>query len=302
MKQIMYILLLVMSLQVSAQDSSFYFKTSDHVNLYVRVAGKGKPCVFVHGGPGSSSYYYEAVKSASIIEQSVRMIYFDQRGSGRSDSASDYSLARMELDLEELRRHLGYERWAVMGHSFGGIIITRYAADYPASVSSLLLINCTLNLAYALSSHIENGLNLLGITDRAPYRDSTKNIFERLGMVHEQLHAKGIWYQLMYRNQSEKTYNDTLGSYLPRHNRDFAEKVWAISDYWADGIPYTQQINCPVMIMTGDKDYAIGPDHYRHFRFSHATVVHYAGGHAPFQEEPQWYAQQIITYLSSLPY
>ena len=77
---------------VQAKDSVFYFKTSDNVNLYVRIAGQGKPCLFVHGGPGSTSYYFEAMPSAVLVEKKLQMIYFDQRGSGRSDSAlnNDY--------------------------------------------------------------------------------------------------------------------------------------------------------------------------------------------------------------------
>src|SRR5688500_13021703 len=88
-----------------AKDSTFYFTTSDNVKLYVRVAGQGKPCVFVHGGPGSTSYYYEAMAGAPIIERKMKMIYFDQRGSGRSESSpnKDYSLKRMGMDMEELR-------------------------------------------------------------------------------------------------------------------------------------------------------------------------------------------------------
>jgi proline iminopeptidase len=101
-----------------AQDSTFYFTTSDSTRLFVRIAGKGKPCVFVHGGPGSTSYYYEVMPGAQMIEQKMRMIYFDQRGSGRSGSAKNgnYSLARMLKDMEELRTALQYRKWAVMGH------------------------------------------------------------------------------------------------------------------------------------------------------------------------------------------
>jgi proline iminopeptidase len=60
------------------------------------------------------------------------------------------------------------------------------------------------------------------------------------------------------------------------------------------------KITCPVLVMTGDQDYAIGPDHYKTFHFPKQTVVHYIGGHAPFQEEPQWYAEKILSFLASI--
>ena len=293
---------ILVTLASFAKDRTFNFTTSDSVQLYVRVTGEGKPCVFVHGGPGSTSYYYEAMSGAPIIEQHLQMIYFDQRGCGRSTSPknNDYSLARMEKDLEELRSYLGYKQWAVMGHSFGGIIITNYAYHYPKSVTSLLLINCTLNMQYAMTSHLEFGLKELGIKDQAPYRDATKPLNERVWMVHQKLTDNGVWYKLMYRNAYEKIYNDTVSNVLGNLNRDYANKVWDVADYWKDFTPLTTAIKCPVFVMTGNKDYAIGPDHYKSFHFPHQTVVHYIGGHAPFQEEPQWYSEKIINYITKI--
>ncbi|RYZ61167.1 MAG: alpha/beta hydrolase, partial [Chitinophagaceae bacterium] len=100
MKFLLLTLLLFCTKFLLATDSTFYFTTSDSVRLYVRVAGSGQPCLFVHGGPGSNAYYYEAMAGAPVIEQKLQMIYFDQRGSGRSDSAANrnYSLPRMLQD------------------------------------------------------------------------------------------------------------------------------------------------------------------------------------------------------------
>jgi proline iminopeptidase len=301
-KTILTAVLLISFVAAFAQDSTFRFTTSDEVQLYVRVAGKGKPCLFVHGGPGSNSYYYEAMAGAPLIEQKVQMIYFDQRGSGRSSSPknNDYSLARMEKDMEELRTALGHKKWAVMGHSFGGILITNYAAHYPSSVSALLLINCTLNMYAAMSSHLEFGLKELGITNQATYRDTTKPLNERVWKIHEQLTEKNWWYKLMYRNAYEKKYNDSVTLAAGTMNRDFANNVWNVADYWKDFTPLTPKIKCPVLVMTGDRDYAIGPEHYKSFGFPKQTVVHYIGGHAPFQEEPQWYSEKIITFADKL--
>ena len=52
--------------------------------------------------------------------------------------------------------------------------------------------------------------------------------------------------------------------------------------------------------MAGDKDYAIGINHYRSFNFPRQSVVHYSGGHAPFQEEPQWYAGKILDFVRNM--
>jgi proline iminopeptidase len=296
------LLALLFSLSLFASDSTFYFKTSDNVKLYVRVAGKGKPCVFVHGGPGSSSYYYEAMQGAPLIEQKLQMIYFDQRGCGRSDSAlnGDYSLNRVIKDIEELKTALGYKKWAVMGHSFGGILITNYAHAYPQSVTALLLVHCTLNMQSSMSSHLEFGLKELDIKDQAAFRDSTKPLNERVWKVHEKLTEKNLWYKLMYRNAYEKQFNDSISFSKGKMNRDYAGNVWNVKEYWNDFTPLTSSIKCPVLVVTGDKDYAIGPDHYKSFHFPHQTIIHYIGGHASFQEEPQWYAEKIMAFIPGI--
>jgi len=301
-KLILSFLSAIIVLHAMAQDSTFYFTTSDSVKLYVRVAGKGKPCVFVHGGPGSTSYYYEAMSGAPLMEQKMQMIYFDQRGCGRSDSAKnrDYSLARLEKDLDELKTGLGFKKWMVMGHSFGGIIITNYALHYPQSVSALLLIHCTLNMQASMISHLEYGLKILDIKDQTSFRDTTKPLMDRVSLVHEKLSEKALWYKLMYRNAYEKELNDSVTASIGFFNHDFANAVWDIKDYWTDFAPLSYRITCPVLIMTGDRDYAIGVEHYKSFHFPHQTVVHYIGGHAPFQEEPQWYAEKIINYVTTL--
>jgi proline iminopeptidase len=295
-------LLLSFHLATFAKDRTFYFTTSDSVRLYVRVAGEGKPCLFVHGGPGSNSYYYEAMPGAPLIEQKLQMIYFDQRGSGRSDSAQnrDYSLPRMIQDMEELRQYLGIKKWAVMGHSFGGILVTNYALKHSQHITGLLYIHCTLNMQASMSSHLEFGLKELDIKDQTAFRDTSLPLNERVWKVHDKLTEKNIWYKLMFRNAYEKKFNDSITLTAGKFNRDFATQCWNVPAYWQDYTPQTALIKCPVLVMTGDKDYAIGPNHYKSFRFPKQTVIHYIGGHAPFQEEPQWYAEKILSFIPFL--
>ena len=301
-KTVFLFLTSVLFFSAFAKDSTFYFTTSDQVKLYVRVAGQGRPCVFVHGCPGSTSYYFEAMAAAPLFLQQMKMVYFDQRGSGRSASApnGDYSLQRMEKDMEELRAALGFKQWAVMGHSFGGLLITGYAHDYPQSVSALLMIHGTLNLEASMNSHLDFGLNELGIKDSTTLWNSDTPLMERVGKVHQKLTEKNLWYKLMFRNAYEKQYSDSVTFAIGKFNREYANKVWDMAEYRKDFTPLTAAIRCPVLVMTGDRDYAIGPEHYKSFRFPHQTVVHYIGGHAPFQEEPQWFAEKILGFMSEL--
>jgi proline iminopeptidase len=112
------------------------------VRLWYRVAGRtsGTPVVFLHGGPGQGSQTF-ARFAGPPLERSNRMIYLDQRGSGRSEKhwKKEYSLPLLVDDLEQLRRHWGVERMDLVGHSFGTVLALEYAAKYPQHVSHLVL-------------------------------------------------------------------------------------------------------------------------------------------------------------------
>src|SRR5439155_24487222 len=80
----------------------------NNVRLWYRVAGRAvpgvPPVVFLHGGPGQGSYHFAALVGPSL-ERSLRMVYFDQRGSGNSERpwTGEYSMATLVEDIEGLR-------------------------------------------------------------------------------------------------------------------------------------------------------------------------------------------------------
>jgi len=76
-------ILLVAGIALKAQEMNIM--TSDSVSLYVNVKGSGTPCLYLHGGPGSGSYWLEKF-FGEYLEQHFQMIYLDQRGVGRSTS------------------------------------------------------------------------------------------------------------------------------------------------------------------------------------------------------------------------
>ena len=100
-----FIILSVFCLSLFVQAQEQYIRTTDGVDLFVKVKGKGTPCLYIHGGPDSGSYWMEKF-FGEILEQRFQMIYLDQRGVCRSASPKDgnYSLDRMANDYEEVRK------------------------------------------------------------------------------------------------------------------------------------------------------------------------------------------------------
>jgi proline iminopeptidase len=283
-----------------AQQKSFYFTTSDSVTLFVRIAGSGQPCLFVHGGPGSWTKYYYAL-GGDISEQDMTMIYVDQRGCGRSggDEKTDYSLARVVKDYEELRAYLGYQQWLLMPHSFGGIIATEYAYKHPRQVAGLIYVTSTLNLTAARQSYIEHGARILDV----PAGDFLKpgvSATEAWGQVISELNAKDLMYQMMYSSKEGfEQMNAVMDTTL---NWQFGSKVWSYPEYEQDFTQKTASIKAPVLVFSGAYDYAVGTEHYKSFKFPKATYKILRTGHCPYQEQPETFQQHIQTYLGSLKY
>ena len=110
--------------------------------LYYREVGEGQPIVVIHGGPDFDHTYL--LPDFDRLAAGLRLVYYDQRGRGRSRGKIDLEQVHIERyveDLDDLRKHLGLETIAVLGHSWGGIIAMHYALRHPGRTSHLLLMN-----------------------------------------------------------------------------------------------------------------------------------------------------------------
>ena len=100
------LLLLLVALTgfIRLQGKELIVTTTDSVQLYVKIKGHGPHLLYLHGGPGSGSYWLEKF-SGEFFERHFTLIYLDQRGTGRSTSPSngDYSMKRMAEDFEQVR-------------------------------------------------------------------------------------------------------------------------------------------------------------------------------------------------------
>lgn len=67
----------------------------------------------------------------------------DQRGGGRSLAGGPWTVAALVSDMELLRRHWGYQRWLVAGHSWGAHLALFYALAHPERTRTLVLLNST---------------------------------------------------------------------------------------------------------------------------------------------------------------
>jgi proline iminopeptidase len=110
------------------------------VSLFVDVIGHGYPVLLMHGGPSLDHWSLMPFRQCA---GQFTLIFYDHRCNGRSAGApvSSMTFENLTADAEALRQELGIERWAVLGHSFGGHVALEYALRYPASLSHLVLLD-----------------------------------------------------------------------------------------------------------------------------------------------------------------
>jgi proline iminopeptidase len=109
------------------------------VSLFVKVIGEGYPLVLMHGGPGLD---HTTLSALEPLAEQFTLIFYDHRANGRSGGVTEsMTWDNLTRDADAIRHSLGFEQWAVLGHSFGGQVALEYALRYGDRVSHLALLD-----------------------------------------------------------------------------------------------------------------------------------------------------------------
>jgi proline iminopeptidase len=112
------------------------------VDLYCEVIGRGEPIVVIHGGPGLDHSYF--LPQMDELAGRHRLIFYDQRASGKSAGNLDRDAISLDLfveDIEGVRRSFHLEKMNLMAHSWGGILAMQYAIRHSDRLKSLILVD-----------------------------------------------------------------------------------------------------------------------------------------------------------------
>lgn len=133
-------------------NGEFYTYINDIKHWY-KIAGienNTTPIIVIHGGPGGNTYNFEYIVGP-LLERFFPVIYYDQRGCGRSDGPSnpkDYSIDILLKDLDIIRQNLFLNKFIPLGFSFGGQLALEYALAYPDHVEKLIVQSPSLGEEY----------------------------------------------------------------------------------------------------------------------------------------------------------
>jgi proline iminopeptidase len=112
----------------------------DGHEIYVESVGRadGMPAVYLHGGPGSGC---QPDHRRLFDPERFHAVLFDQRGAGRSrpkGGREHNTLSHLIADMELIREKFGFERWMIVGGSWGATLALAYAQTHPDRVSGIV--------------------------------------------------------------------------------------------------------------------------------------------------------------------
>ncbi len=234
----------------------------ENAALFYREAGHGQPIILLHGGPDFDHAYL--LPDMDRLSDSYRLIYYDQRGRGKSapeTQAGDVTIQTEIEDLEGLRQYFQLDSVALLGHSWGGLLAMEYAIRYPARVSHLILMNTApaSQEDYRLlrqeilrrKSVYQDELNAL--TSSAAYQQGDPEAVAAYYRIHFQITVRqpahletvlnGLW-------SSFKKERILRGRAIEDH---LYEETWSSSEF--NLFPRLRELNIPTLVIYGDDDF-----------------------------------------------
>ncbi|HEX6909256.1 MAG TPA: alpha/beta hydrolase [Longimicrobium sp.] len=274
------------------------------VRLWYRVAGTAPadapPVVFLHGGPGQGSQSFAAL-AGPRLEPSLRMVYLDQRGSGRSERPWNgaYSVDLLVEDVEGLRRALGVPRIAIIAQSFGGVVALEYAAKYPQQVSRMVIAAGLSDTPASLAAQCA----LLARTDPPAHARAVAaggaggcNPFQAYdGPEQGEFVARNMFPDSAVRRRLEAA--DTAGGL--RNTGELGGAVFSQGlMQWRFGAH--ARLTMPVLVIAGERDLQIGLEPQRDLarRLPNAELLVYEdAGHFMYLDQPGRFARDVAAFL-----
>jgi len=113
-----------------------------NVDIYCIEEGSGPPLLVHHGGPGLD--HTVIAPHLGPLGEGVHVVCFDHRGTGRSavpQGPDPYHIDRFVADIAALADGLSLGPFALLGHSFGGVVALHFALAHPGLLTQLVLVS-----------------------------------------------------------------------------------------------------------------------------------------------------------------
>jgi pimeloyl-ACP methyl ester carboxylesterase len=250
----------------------------------------GEAVVMLHGASYYAMYWEDAIEA--LRNEGYRVIAIDLLGWGRSSKPIlPYSLHLHASTVRDLMRHLDVPRAAVVGHSMGGMLASRFAFMYPEATTHLVMVNP------------------IGLTDTRPgrgWQQPSGGAQVDLAQAYETNLAleqrRVVDWKPEFLEHVRIRYGWRLSGEWPRLAMVQAMNGSARS---ADTVVHDwQHVAAPALVLAGEEDGPTYPEQARNaansFPNGHLHLFPNVG-HNPHLEIPDRFNQELIRFLRDTP-
>ena len=286
-----------MKTEVNPIDHTGQILALEGITLYYEVHGvsSGIPLFVLHGGPGFDHSYLEVSAIWQELGTYRPVIFYDQRGNGRSSRLTDGHSCTLDdqlSDLHALQEHLGFAHIDLLGHSWGGFLAMAYAAHYPQHVRKLILVESTapkLNDTVFLFAQV------------FPDVMARKNALEARIELGEQeairADVREYFSMLCYSQQKRDAFLSMADSFTYRS--EVNKMLWTDATQFDLG-PELAKFQLPTLVINGRYDMNVAP--IVAFKIQEAIAdsriaIFEQSGHLPFFEEPELFRDTVDVFL-----
>ena len=267
------------------------------VSLFVEVIGTGPPLLLMHGGPGAD--HWTMLPFRRLSDQ-FTLVFYDHRCNGRSIGPPVTSMTwdNLTADADAIRERLGFERWAVLGHSFGGHVALEYALRYPDRMSELVLLDTGADAGWArenapkVALERDHGEKTAALVRRWFHGEiepgEMRRILIRLGPLYDpHISLLGVA-RMVFRERRSILRPESF-----IHAGQTLLKDWTVVDRLGE-------ITVPTLVMAGREDFVFPPECQRELATgipgATLTLVDDAG-HNPHDEAPDQVIAAVRAFL-----
>jgi proline iminopeptidase len=259
--------------------------------------GTATPVIIANGGPGfSHTYLLQNDVFTARLAHDRQIVFYDQRGDGKStllkpDAPQD--MPAQVADLDAIRAKLGFDKFMLIGHSWGGLLAMGYASAHPEHITKLVLIDSAAPAWKKTIFLFSQVYPDVGEKDDA--------ISKKLGRTPEasKEHLANYFGMLFYSQENHDRF--LAGITDPGQNTVVNAAVnKAIANL--DLFPELAKFNFPTLVMHGrfDMNVAMLTAWKTYKAIPNAKIeIFDKSGHLPFYEEPDKFTQILGDFLAA---
>lgn len=265
--------------------------------LFINSFGSGSPLLVIHGGPGLGHNYF--LPHLNELAKYHQLIFYDQRAAGRSSVEQvpdSMNLTTFARDIEAIRQSFGFQKINILSHSWGALLATEYASQYPHHVAALIYASpVPMSRAYGQEAQ---GL----AAARMDEAFKAKRMAIMRSDAFQDKSVKAI--EAMFLHGFSLTFSDTLAlSRLELNlNNNFLKGNQMLQHFTGlesyDYYTSIKALDMPVLVIRGDNDiYLEKADDQMVSSFAKASLVNMPVGHFPFVEDSEAFIETIHKFL-----